>query len=141
MAMDPSMRAGDSDRELVADRLREAHAEGRLTVDELHERLDRTYSARTLGELTPVTADLPANPQQRRPTVPTAAPGHRTDRGLRAMWAAWAAAVLINVVVWLIVVITNGELIYFWPAWVAGPWGAVLLAGTIFGRGDKGGPR
>ena len=55
---DPRLRAGDSDREHVADQLRRAHAEGRLDADELGERIDRCLQARTCGELEHLTADL-----------------------------------------------------------------------------------
>jgi hypothetical protein len=54
------MRASDSDRERVAESLREAAAEGRLSLDELNERLDQVFSARTYAELAPITADLPS---------------------------------------------------------------------------------
>jgi hypothetical protein len=37
-----------------------------------------------------------------------------------------------------LVSVSAGEPIYFWPMWVAGPWGAVLLATTLFGRGEHG---
>ncbi len=59
---DPSLRAADADRDAVADRLRTAHAEGRLTVEEFGERLDAAFAARTMGELAGLTADLPAEP-------------------------------------------------------------------------------
>ncbi|WP_323746635.1 DUF1707 SHOCT-like domain-containing protein [Catenulispora pinisilvae] len=60
-ANDPhnTMRASDADRDRVAEALREAYAEGRLDVEEHNERLDRTYQAKTLGELTPLLSDLP----------------------------------------------------------------------------------
>lgn len=54
------VRASDQDREQVAARLHEAAAEGRLTLDELGERLGVLYGARTYGELVPLTRDLPA---------------------------------------------------------------------------------
>lgn len=58
--MEPDrLRASDADREHSAARIREAHAEGRLDPDELDERLDRVYRAKTLGELAEVTRDLP----------------------------------------------------------------------------------
>ena len=53
------MRASDSDRERVAEQLREAAGHGRLTMDELEERLERAYSAKTYAELEPLTRDLP----------------------------------------------------------------------------------
>ncbi|MFJ8791140.1 DUF1707 domain-containing protein [Streptomyces sp. NPDC102462] len=56
----PELRASDADRERVAEVLRDALAEGRLDMEEFGERLDATYKARTYGELTPITRDLPA---------------------------------------------------------------------------------
>lgn len=55
----PELRASDADRERVAEVLRDALAEGRLDMAEFEERLDATYQARTYGELTPITRDLP----------------------------------------------------------------------------------
>lgn len=43
----------------MADRLRHAATEGRLTAEELEERLHHAFSARTYGELDPLVADLP----------------------------------------------------------------------------------
>jgi hypothetical protein len=54
------MRASDSDRDRVAEVLREAAAEGRLSLDELDERLDVLYKSKTYAELEPITADLPS---------------------------------------------------------------------------------
>ncbi len=54
------MRASDADRERVAQLLHEAAGEGRLTLDELQERLDTVYAARTYGQLEPVLSDLPS---------------------------------------------------------------------------------
>jgi hypothetical protein len=55
----PELRASDADRERVAEVLRDALAEGRLDMAEFEERLEATYNARTYGELTPITRDLP----------------------------------------------------------------------------------
>lgn len=54
------MRASDADRFEVADRLRIATAEGRLTAAELEERLDTLYTTKTYGELEALVADLPS---------------------------------------------------------------------------------
>ncbi|WP_433468622.1 DUF1707 SHOCT-like domain-containing protein [Spirillospora sp. CA-128828] len=54
-----SMRASDADRDEVADRLREALAEGRITPEEHAERIDAVYNAKTYAELEPVLSDLP----------------------------------------------------------------------------------
>jgi Flp pilus assembly protein TadB len=57
--MNDHIRVSDADRERVADRLREHFAEGRLSSDELDERIAATLSAKTFAELRRVTADLP----------------------------------------------------------------------------------
>ena len=54
-----AVRIGDQERNAVAEVLREAAGEGRLDLDELDERLEATYSARTYADLVPLTADLP----------------------------------------------------------------------------------
>ncbi|MET7620476.1 DUF1707 domain-containing protein [Streptomyces sp. NPDC005408] len=53
------MRASDAEREHIAERLREAVAEGRLDMEEFGQRLDAAYKARTHGELEPLVCDLP----------------------------------------------------------------------------------
>jgi len=56
----PDLRISDTDRDRAAEVLREAHAQGRITVDELDERLTSVYNAKTFADLVPVTRDLPA---------------------------------------------------------------------------------
>ncbi len=58
--MNPAMRAASADRERAVDVLKAGFTEGRLTQDEYNERMGRAYAARTYGELTALTADLPA---------------------------------------------------------------------------------
>jgi Domain of unknown function (DUF1707)/Cell wall-active antibiotics response 4TMS YvqF len=53
------LRASNADRERVARILHDAMAEGRITVTELEQRLDQVYAAKTVGELQPLTRDLP----------------------------------------------------------------------------------
>ncbi|MGH8866872.1 MAG: hypothetical protein ACRDYU_02610 [Actinomycetes bacterium] len=60
--------------------------------------------------------------------------GHVAPRGLSGAWRAWLIAVLVNVVIWGVASVSTGELIYFWPIWVAGPWGAVRLASALSSR-------
>jgi hypothetical protein len=57
--MNDRIRISDADRERVAARLRDHYAEGRLTSDELEERISATLSAKTVGDLRRVMADLP----------------------------------------------------------------------------------
>lgn len=52
------LRASDTDRENVVRLLGRAHGDGRITLDEHAERVERAYTARTLGELAGLTADL-----------------------------------------------------------------------------------
>ncbi|WP_328991558.1 DUF1707 domain-containing protein [Kribbella sp. NBC_01245] len=61
---DPALRrrVSDLEREEVADVVREAASEGRLTFTEMEERLESVYASRTYGELVEVTADLPGGP-------------------------------------------------------------------------------
>jgi hypothetical protein len=54
------LRISDQDRHQLAEVLREAAGEGRIDLDELDQRLEATYSARTYADLVPITLDLPA---------------------------------------------------------------------------------
>ena len=57
--MSDDLRASDAEREQAVLRLRDASAEGRLTLEELVARTETAYGARTRGDLVRVTADLP----------------------------------------------------------------------------------
>ncbi|MFB4314472.1 DUF1707 domain-containing protein [Actinomadura sp. 21ATH] len=75
------MRASDADRDQVAHVLREAAGEGRLTLEELDERLSAVYAAKTYAQLAPLTRDLPA-PGSVSPApsyAPAYAPGGAAD--------------------------------------------------------------
>jgi hypothetical protein len=63
----PELRVSDADREATVVRLREAGGEGRLTLEELAERVERADAARTRRELDALTADLPASTGARVP--------------------------------------------------------------------------
>jgi hypothetical protein len=121
MADEPGIRASDAERERVATLLRGHAAEGRLDVDELDERLQRAYAARTRSELTGLTADLPES--SRAPAGPTPA---RMDRSgvLRERVGAYVGVMLVLVVIWAA---TGAD--YFWPMWPALGWGIALLTG------------
>lgn len=58
----PELRASHSDRDHVVEVLRVAAGDGRLTADELDQRLEAALTARTHRELAALTADLPAAP-------------------------------------------------------------------------------
>ncbi len=66
MARRSTLRASDAERERIAEQLRHATAEGRLLTEELEERLEAAFAARTYGELDAVVADLPGAAVRRR---------------------------------------------------------------------------
>ena len=79
------LRASDADRERVAEALRRHHVDGRIDTDELQERLERCYAARTGGDLAALLADLPGEAPPRRPHA----------RAGRARWPLAAAVVVV----------------------------------------------
>lgn len=58
----PAWLAGSADRERTVGVLRAGFTEGRLSRDELDDRMARAYAARTYGDLWALTADLPSGP-------------------------------------------------------------------------------
>lgn len=67
------LRASHEDRDRVIETLRVAAGDGRLTAEELDQRLEAAFVARTYGDLAVLTADLPTSGQAVYP-VPAAAP-------------------------------------------------------------------
>ncbi|MEU3335631.1 DUF1707 SHOCT-like domain-containing protein [Streptomyces sp. NPDC002144] len=74
----PELRASDADRDRIADILREALAEGRLTADEHAERVEGVLAAKTVGELEVFIRDLPAAHRHRAAPAFAAAPSRPT---------------------------------------------------------------
>jgi Domain of unknown function (DUF1707)/Cell wall-active antibiotics response 4TMS YvqF len=66
------VRSSDAEREEVVDRLRDAAGEGRLTLEELAERVEAADGARTRGDLERIVADLPAAERTAARTAPPA---------------------------------------------------------------------
>jgi hypothetical protein len=130
------MRAADADRQAVADQLKAALDEGRLDLHEYDERLQQAYAAKTYGELQPLLRDLPsaglAVPEQRVPGL-DASQAELTRRWVLQVWSSWLPVVAVTSAIWLITSVASTELAYFWPIWVAGPWGAVLVFVTLAG--------
>jgi Domain of unknown function (DUF1707) len=151
MAYDPNIRASDADRDRAAALLREHHAAGRLTPEEFSERLDRAFSARTVGEIDGLLKDLPGIDLYRLPdAVLTRQPrqnqprrgGRRGSGAWRAAWGVWFTVSLVCFVIWGLTTAPG----YVWPIWVAGPWGAVMAGSWLTaaavrgpGRGSLGG--
>jgi len=142
---DRGTRASDEDRERTAAALGGHYAVGRLTLEEFQERLNRTYAAKTLGELADLTRDLPRsdlgqrldawqrppgdNPllPQRRPPGPVQA--HMSDEAILRFFVAVTIGV---VVIWLISGAGGG-------LWLL--WAAVLLTALAVRRWTMGGTR
>ena len=82
--MNPAMRAASADRERAVDVLKAGFAEGRLTQDEYNDRMGRAYAARTYGELTALTSDLPAGAMPVAWPVPMYQPPASTNSLARA---------------------------------------------------------
>jgi hypothetical protein len=104
----PAVRASDAEREAVAARLRDAAAAGRLTMSEADERLAAAYAAVTRDELTPLTADLPAE-------TPAAPARLQLTSGARRALAVHAAIVFV-LAVFLVTRWAIGPVPWFWPA-------------------------
>jgi hypothetical protein len=131
------MRAADADRHAVADKLRVALDEGRLDLHEYDERLQRAYAAKTYGDLDRLLTDLPnvapVPVLSPTPATPVRRNDHVTAQWLAHVWSSWLPAVMITSTIWAVASIAAADLTYFWPIWVAGPWGVVLIWQTIGG--------
>ncbi|WP_017558559.1 DUF1707 SHOCT-like domain-containing protein [Nocardiopsis baichengensis] len=135
-------RAADADRDAVAERLAAALAEGRLKEDEYRERLDAALAAVTLGDLEPLTADLPASgepapvpradgPVDLASTGAAAAPGFWQEQA--EAWRPWAGGAVVMIGIWGLTSALSGGLTTFWPAIPLGIWALVIVAGAIGG--------
>ena len=136
------MRVSDAERQVAAERLRGALAEGRLDFLEYDHRLAKAFEAVTYADLDTLFSDLPASAKASAPAVaaspsPPAVAGQvpavRTGfaglpLALKVLWTIWTLSVLINLTVWLLVSLGNGDPEYFWPMWMAVP--GVALAGA-----------
>ncbi|HEX2820060.1 MAG TPA: DUF1707 domain-containing protein [Streptosporangiaceae bacterium] len=95
----PALLAATADRERTVGVLRAGFAEGRLTQDELDERVAQAYAARTYADLWALTADLPAGPlplsfgpyQQGTVMAP--------DAGAANSWQSAAALLIVALVI------------------------------------------
>ncbi|MGI8779350.1 MAG: DUF1707 SHOCT-like domain-containing protein [Solirubrobacteraceae bacterium] len=87
----PALRASDADRERSADMLRHAAGEGRLTIDELDERLSSAYEAQTRAELERLTADVLVASEEAHPA---SAPAQRLPVRPGEGGARWLVAIM-----------------------------------------------
>lgn len=108
-----ALRASDEERERVAAVLRSHAAEGRIEFEELSERLEHAYTARTRADLAALTDDLPRLPGHERSA--------RRGDARRELGQHVAAFVAVNLVLVLIWALTGAG--YFWPVWPILGWG------------------
>jgi hypothetical protein len=133
--MDDRMRVSDADRERVTSRLRENFAEGRLSPEELDERITAALSAKTFGDLRRVMADLPEPAPELRaaPSVPLAprrgAMAWRGPRILPLAIVVLIAALVLPGAGWLFFAFLKFVLVIWLVACVAG-----IIAASRFRR-------
>jgi hypothetical protein len=108
MAGRSTLRASDADREHIAERLRQATAEGRLVADELEQRLGEAFKARTYGELARLVSDLPAPPSERRARHPAWWLRPAAVALLALVAAVVAAALIVTGIIFLIIWLAIG---------------------------------
>ncbi len=116
VSQDGQLRASDAEREAAAAEIREHFAAGRLSADELGERLEAVYRARTDGELRVLRADLPRLPPS--PVHVRAELEERRTRLRRELVQQTGGGVALFVLclaIWLSAGAHGG----FWPGWVA----------------------
>src|SRR4051812_4302020 len=109
----PPLRASDADRERVAARLREHYGDGRLSDDDLSERVEAAYRAGTTSELAVLTADLPGPPKPPRPRRRSA-----LEASVRIHFTTYLLVNLMLIGIWAA---AGGG--YFWPIWPILGWG------------------
>jgi len=111
----PALRASDAERERTATQLRDHAGAGRLTPEELDERLDAAYAARTVPELDALLRDLPAHGVAAAAAAPVRSEHRELARRRVAHAVGQAALVSVAAVaIWL----ASGADGSFWPLWV-----------------------
>jgi hypothetical protein len=130
-----TMRAADSDRHQVAEQLKAALDEGRLSLAEYDDRVRDAYAARTYAELLVLVDDLPragmsAADVNAQRAAELKREARRMPMALMVLWTIWGAVTAVNVMVWFIVAATTGFDLYLWPVWLLVP-GAALAAVTV----------
>ena len=136
-----TLRAADSDRQKIADQLRGALDEGRLSLHEYDDRVRDAYAARTYKELLVLVADLPqpglsATEVDARRRAETRREARRLPTAMLVLWTIWGSLVAVNVVVYLMVALTVHHSLYPWPVWLLVP-GAALGAVTVGVQGIR----
>ena len=119
---DPGVRAADADREHTSGELRRHAADGRLSYEELDERLGRAAAAVTLGDLAALTSDLPrlGAAEERQASA---------SAELREHVRSYLLVMALLVGIWAA---TGAE--YFWPVWPMLGWGFAVASPAAAAR-------
>jgi class 3 adenylate cyclase len=115
------MRASDADRDRIAALLRDHYSAGRLSEDDLTERVEAAYDVRTVGELQALTADLPSPSPPPSPPAPRPRPRRRRGGFETSVRIHFAVYLVVNVM--LIGIWAAAGAGYFWPIWPMLGWG------------------
>jgi len=98
---DYDVRIGDAERDATMAQLREHFVAGRLTLDELTERLDLALTAKTQRHIDGLMADLPRPPKATRAEPPEPAPDQDAGRFLVFAFLLFALATWILIMAWM----------------------------------------
>jgi Domain of unknown function (DUF1707) len=137
------MRAGDKDRQAVADKLKEALDEGRLDLAEYDERLQKTYAAKTYGDLEGLLDDLPTPATPRAVAAPQGLPPlpesvrSQSGRLVKATMGGFGGVFVLTVIIWGITSMAAGHALYFWPVWLLIPLVLSVLGQLGEDRGNR----
>ncbi|MFP5019168.1 DUF1707 SHOCT-like domain-containing protein [Pseudonocardia phyllosphaerae] len=132
---DPGLvRVSDAERAEVAERLRVAQDEGRLTLIEYDERLKRAYAATVRNELEQVVEDLPVRPKAAAVAPADGAePAETGKRSHLDEWRSWAGTAVVLSTIWLVTGLAGDDgFSFFWPVIPLGIWAAVIVANLFW---------
>jgi hypothetical protein len=107
------VRASDAEREEIITALRTHAGDGRLDVEELDQRIEAAYAAKTRRELVALTNDLPRAP--------------RAPRDERREFVEHLRAYL-SVMALLVLIWAFAGMGYFWPIWPILGWGLGVVS-------------
>jgi hypothetical protein len=132
------LRPSDADRERVVRDLTKHCGDGRLTLDELEERIAEAYAAATVADLEHAVRELPRSmPARVAPSAPavkrSAAPVRTStstgaEIALKVHLAVYLSVIAFLVLIWFL----TSPFGYFWPIWPAMSWGlAVVIQAAV----------
>jgi uncharacterized protein DUF1707/2TM domain-containing protein len=125
-----AVRVGNREREKVVTRLGQAFSQGYLSITEYETRLDRALQAQTAGALNQLLGDLPVRRIAKSDPSRRAAQIAAARRGVWIHVAAYWAASLLMIGIWLTVAV-SADAWYFWPIWPILGWGIGVISHAV----------